>query len=194
MNRAITMLSVAAIATATSSAFAGVGIFDSFAIVKINGGTNSYYDLASVTANPDFQGANLGSFDPGLGNSLLFNGAQLKTFEDNGDVVSSSDINYRIYSGAPSGSFNFVNLPQLGAKVGNDRVWEEAAAGVNVLSGLLNGNYFLQVYGHASTNLGDQYVNNGGSNYAASFSVVPEPASLGLIGLGALGMLRRRKH
>jgi len=45
------------------------GFNNTFAILSANGAANTYYDLNAATANADFNGTNLGSFNPGS-NSL----------------------------------------------------------------------------------------------------------------------------
>ena len=184
---------VAALSLAASNSQAASGIFDSFIILNANGGGNVYYDLGSTTGNPDFQGANLGTYNPTLGQSLLLDGGQLKTYQDNGSNVSSAELNYRVYSGSPSGVFANIPLPFQGQS-GNDKTWQETNLGTNLLGTLANGTYTLDVYGRAVSSDGDLYVSNNGANYQATFTIVPEPASLGLIGLGALAMLRRRSR
>ena len=41
------------------------GIFESYAVLKINGGVNTYYDLQASTTNLDFNGLDLGTFTNG---------------------------------------------------------------------------------------------------------------------------------
>ena len=67
------------------------GIFESYAILSINGGTNTFYDMQATTANPDFQGANLGSFS-NL-NSLVIKGGQTKTFKNGSCNINGASIN-----------------------------------------------------------------------------------------------------
>src|SRR5262249_10820151 len=88
-------------------------------------------------------------------------------------------LHYRIYptSGTP-GSFNTINLPfaqNLGTGCGgNDQRWENNDAGVNLLNGLCDGNYTVEVYSTADWNgagSGTIYSSNLGANYKATFTV-----------------------
>ncbi len=112
----------------------------------------------------------------------------------------AADLDYRVYpTGSPSGSFTSLNLPFNTDLTGGDQKWQTLSANTDLLAGLANGNYTLEVYVHSSTNEGDRYLNGNpaGSNYTATFSVVPEPSSLALIAgpvlLGVCFFLRRRR-
>jgi len=194
-------------AASIAASYGAAGIFDSFAIV--NTASSSFYDVGASTANPDFQGFDLGEFTAGVDNLQL--GGQTKTFKNNGSDVTSAAIFYRVWSGSPSGSFASLNytfqIDNVGGTPG-DQQWGTDAAGVfggpayytsNLLTGLSNGAYNLEVYTRITTNGVDAateiFNNNGGSNYSATFTVVPEPATWALLagGLTALVVFRRRR-
>ena len=149
------------------------GIFGSFLILNNNGGGNTFYDLLSVTANPDFQGANLGTFT--ISQTLVLAGAQNKTFKNNGGNITGGRLHFRIYltsAGAPS--FNApVSMGFVSNDGGNgDQTWEVNNNTTNVLASLSAGTYFLEVYTDAPgfpTN--PAFANNGGANYKATFTV-----------------------
>lgn len=177
------------------NASATCGIFESYGIIKINASSNVYYDMQAVTVNPDFQGANFGTFNTTVGNTLVLNGGEIKTFKNGSSDVTAGKFDYRIYLvGATPGSFNELNLgfnSNLGPP--GDQKWDNTGANVNLLSGLSNGNYTLEVFAKALTNEGDRFSNNGGANFIANFSVVPEPTSAALGLLGSALLLRRRR-
>ena len=106
-----------------------------------------------------------------------------KTFKNGTGDVSMAQLNYRIYpTGSPSESFTSLDLPFNTNLVNpGDQKWQSLAASMNLLTGLTDGNYTLEVYVSANTNEGDRFLSNGGVNYTATFSVVPEPSALALI-------------
>ena len=53
----------------------------------------------------------------------------------------------------------------------NNEKYAKTDYSVNILSGLDNGNYTIEVYYKATSNLGDRYYNNNGNNYKATFTV-----------------------
>lgn len=185
----------------TAGLQAGAGIFDSFGIVRTT--TNTYYDIGASTANADFQGANLGTFDVTLDNLQL--GGQTKTYKNDSSDVSGARIWYRIWSGSESGSFTSLTyafqIDNVGGVPGDQQWGTDTGSPFytsNLLTGLSNGNYTLEVYTEISTNgvnaANPIAANNGGSNYEATFSVIPEPSTYALVfgGLAALVLLRRR--
>jgi len=162
------------------------GIYESYAILSIKGGSNSYYDMQAITGNPDFNGANLGSFVYGL-ETLVFKGGENKTYKNSGCNINSSAINYRIYlSGSPLGSYTNVNEPfssNIGG--GGDQKWEGISGSVDVISGLSPGTYTLEVYsqaGYDSCGAGTHYSSNGGANYKATFNVVKAESTISVTG------------
>ncbi|MDZ4402136.1 hypothetical protein [Prosthecobacter sp.] len=187
------------------SGFAATGLFDQFVI--INTGSQTYYDIGASTGNPDFQGSDLGTFNPGTGSTLSL-GGQGKSFKNNSSDVTGMQLQYRIWQGTESGAFTpFSYAFQLNIGGGGDQQWGSDVAGSNgtafytpgnLLSGLANGNYTLEVFSQINTNgvnTGNPEFNNAGAaNFEATFSVVPEPsrAMLGLIGLTGLLFRRRR--
>ncbi len=139
-------------------------------------------------------------FDPSAGQTFVLTGGEADTFKNGASNVTGADLVYRIYpTGSPSGAFTSLNLPFNTDLTGGDQKWQTLSATTDLLAGLANGNYTLEVYVHSSTNEGDRYLNGNppGSNYIATFSVVPEPSSLALIAgpalLGAWFFLRRRR-
>ncbi len=166
---------------------AASGIFDSFAIVNANGSGNTYYDLGASTANPDFQGAFLGTFDQS--NHSLVLGGQLKSYKNNGTDVTGASLFYRIYPSGSSPSGTFTEIPysfQIDNVNGTtgDQQWgtdiqgsHTTDTGVDILSGstLTAGDYTLEVYAVIYTNGVDAdpiiYDSRGGSNYQATFTI-----------------------
>jgi hypothetical protein len=56
------------------------GFNNTFLVLSLNGGGNTFYDLNAGTANTDFNGANLGSFASGTSN-LVFKGAEHNVYK-----------------------------------------------------------------------------------------------------------------
>ncbi len=145
-------------------ASAASGIFESYIVVN-----TIWYDAGATTVtNPDFQGTNFGSFDPT--GTLTLNGGQIKTWKNGTSNVTGAKMYYRVYSGT-AGSFTEIDLPWRQDINSSDQRWDTTTAGINLLNGLSAGIYTLEIYFKATTNEGDQYHNNGGANYKATFTV-----------------------
>ena len=179
---------------ATGNAFAASGIFESYGIIKINAST-AYYDMQATTGNSDFQGAAFGTFDTAVGNTLTLVGGEVKTFKNGISDVTGAFFDYRVFKvGNTPGSFTEFGLPfaaNLGG--GGDQRWDKTNENVNLLTGLGNGNYTLEVFARATSSDGTHFSNNGGLNYKANFTVVPEPASAVFGLVGSVLLLRRRR-
>ena len=151
------------------------GIYESYAIISINGGGNAYYDMAASTPNTDFQGANLGTYN--YTQSLVVKGGQNKTFKCSGGDITNGAMNWRVWktsAGASGGfssiSYGFVSNDAGGC--GGNQTWEGTGGTTNVITGLAPGNYTLEVYSTAGgTPNNPAYSNNGGNNYRATFTV-----------------------
>jgi hypothetical protein len=192
----LTLLASAVVASAQAAS----GIWGGYVVLEINGGGNQFYKLENPDDNftPSFNGTNLGTFDPNV-NELFLRGGEALTFKNDGSDVTGAILQWRIFqSGFPEGSFSGIGLPfaeNLGD--GGDQKWQHQNANINLLAGLAPGTYTLQVYVQAESSDGTHFLNAGGSNYSATFTVVPEPSSLSLLAgpalLGAWFYVRRRR-
>ena len=153
------------------------GFNNTFAILSANGGANTYYDLNAATANADFDGTNLGSFNP-ASNSLTLKGAEHNVYKCGGCDLTSARLYYRIYlTSGSGGAFTALNTPYASGGAngcgGEDQQWALTTGNVNVLSGLAPGNYNLEVYSDATVTCsgGTVYAANNSANYKATFTV-----------------------
>jgi len=170
------ILTTVVLALSTTLAFAqSAGFNGSYLILSANAAADTYYDLNAVTANPDFQGSNLGTFVLGA-NSLTLKGAEHNVYKCGGCNISATSMNYRIYSTSGSaGSFISTNIPYFSGFNngcgGQDQQWKTTSANIDVLNGLGAGTYFLEVYEMATTTCTNQFLSNGGANYKAQFTL-----------------------
>jgi hypothetical protein len=164
------------------------GFNNTFAVLSLNNGANTYYDLNASTANQDFNNATLGNFNPAF-NTLVLNGAEHNVWKCGGCDLTSTRLYYRIYlTSNIGGAFSSINLPWASGFNngcgGQDQVWSITNSNVNLLSGLSAGTYYLELYSDASITCsgGTAYASNGGANYKATFTVTPDEISLNNIG------------
>jgi hypothetical protein len=157
-------------------------------------GAASGYDLTSDGVNPQF--LNFGSLSSS--SNLTIKGFEYKTFNDNSSSVTFANLYYRIYpTGSPTGSFTQIQTNSPISASGNNKTWQVTNGSANLLSGLSNGNYTMEIYTESYTN----GVNTAGnifgfsSNPTATFTVVPEPTTWVLLagGLTTLMVYRRRR-
>ncbi|BAM04059.1 PEP-CTERM sorting domain-containing protein [Phycisphaera mikurensis] len=210
MNRLFSVLAASAVAASSTSAFGAAGIFGAYVELTASGGAATSYNLLVPGSSPlsDFDGLDLGDFDV-TGDTLVISNAQGLTFKNGGSDVTGVETNYRVTRvGDAPGVFTAI-AHNFGANAtftdaagntftgGGDQLWG-GPGGItstpDVVAGLVEGDYEIEIFARAFTAAdGDQLADNGGSNYTATFSVVPEPASLALLGAGAALLFRRRR-
>jgi hypothetical protein len=152
-----------------------IGIYESYIVLNINNTGNSWFDLNAITSSQDFQGADLGNFEPGV-SSLVLKGGQNKTYKCHGGDVTGGNIFYRVYvtSNSSPGNFNSIGFgwsSNDGGGCGGNQTWETINNSIDILSGLNAGEYYLEVYHNATGQPATVYANNGGLNYKATFKV-----------------------
>ena len=161
----------------TSTTFATSGIFESYVIVQANGGSVNYYDLNASTANPDFHGFSFGTFS--CTSSLIIKGGQNKTYKNGTDNILNGYLHYRIFkigTDPNTATWYSINL-SFDRNLTNpgDQQWTGTSGTTNVLQGLADGSYSIEVYSTADFNYnggsGTHYMNLGGANYKASFTI-----------------------
>ncbi len=174
----VTTLSLLAATAVSHASLSFVG--NSYAIISANGGGNTYYDVSNQgndNSTPNYVGQ---TFTIGLGQSLLL-GGQTQTYP--GGFGTTAWMGYRLLQGATVISENDnINLSYLQTANNND-YWQQLATtgGINLNSGLSINTYTLEVWFGAS-NGNTLFDSNGGANYSATISVVPEPVYPALIG------------
>lgn len=146
----------------------------------------------------DGSNPSLGTFDPLTGDTLTLDGGEMLTFKNGGSNVSATDMFYSINGGAFQDATLAFNQDSVNGVTGDQRWYSDTSADVNMLAGLPNGTYTLSVYFRdTNTDDGNDYVSNGGNNYNATFTVVPEPSTvMMLLGSGFLGsfyLIRRKR-
>lgn len=178
----IIALMVAGFATAS---LAAMGWFQDYIIVA--GAQNSgYYWIGQDPGwATKFDGANLGNVPTG---GFLI-GADMRYWSDTQDRDGGA-----FYWRVDGGSITEIIWTQtyLG---GNDYQGTYPTT-VSVGSGLSLGQHTLEVWAKSwGTGQGDSWLSNDGLNYKATFTTVPEPTTLVLIGAGIAGLLvyRRRR-
>ena len=180
-------------ALVAAAALADYGWYDdSISIGSYNGAFNNW------SGSPDSP-TDLGVFSDLTISSVSFNvwsdandrgGANMyfRVYDDNGQVGTDQDIHLgaatRI-AGDHDFSISYSTPVDLAA-----------AVGLNMQDGK---NYYVDMWAKTYGDSGDEWYSNGGSNYHAKFQysaqspAVPEPATMSLLGIGALAMALRRK-
>ena len=161
----------------SQAATASSGIFETYIIIQANGGSANYYDLYASTANPDFQGYNFGTFS--CANSLVIKGGQNKTYKNGADDILNGYLYYKVYKNGTDPntvSFTSINLAfDINLSNPGDQQWTTSTANNNILQGLADGTYTVEVYSSAdftyNGNSGTHYQNVGGTNYKATFTI-----------------------
>lgn len=195
------LIAIIGLVTAGTS-FGATGIFGSY--IEVFTTTSTVYKGESFGSVSNIEGANFGTINLS-GGTLSLAQSEINTFKSGGGDVTGAEMQYRVYltSGSPGSlssigygfKYNapFTNLAGASVTSGGDQAWGNTTP-INLLAPIsANGNYTLEVFFRAFTNEGDRYSSNGGNNFKATFTVIPEPSAVLLGGLGLLALLRRRR-
>ena len=202
---------IAACMVVATLCHAASGIFGGY--FTIDGTKHKSSSLYGGT-EPTFDGKDFGSYTQGS-DTLILDQAETLAFADSGSTVFAFAFAYRVRASADPvstnpGDYIFLDLGNGVGIGGNDSKGEVTSQNIDLLTGLSNGNYALDVIHKVGANdggsnfewLASKSSHNPGDTvwgdtdaFSGSFEVVPEPASALLLGLGALGLtaFRRRR-
>ena len=163
---------------------------NSYIWADVDGAGQTWYDASGT-------GQAAGAFnghDFGIVSSLVI-GGEVQSYGDNDGVANPAYMNYSIDSGA------FAPIQLDWYEYANNNNWFHTLTGEDVADGLSAGEHTLAIYfSKPSTDIGaapdgNLYDSNDRANYNATFetTAIPEPATMSLLGLGALAMVLRRK-
>jgi len=185
MRKLIVML---LLVLAASSVMAALGWFAEYILVSPNSGADVWYYIGDGTEpiGSQFDSADLGTFSEGL--TLEF-GADIRYWSDSQDRDGGAF--YWVIDGGTSPNEVIWTHTYLG---GNDFLGTEPTTH-DVASGLGVGAHTVSIWAKSwGTGQGDSWLNNGGANYNATFTIIPEPTTMILVGLGVAGLLVYRRR
>lgn len=183
MRKLMAILAIVGLSAGATQA--ATGWYSDYIVVSVDGGADQYFWIG---ADPSF-GTEFNGYDFGTVTTLEF-GADMRYWSDTQDRGGGA-----YYWNIDGGAFTEEIWVQSGPD-GNDYQGLLPTT-VDVAAGLTPGTYTVQVYAKSwdtGDGQGDSFLSNGGLNYTATFTVVPEPATMALFGLGVIGVIAYRRR
>ncbi len=203
---------VAASASLASASLADVGVVEATGAFQLAGASStSYVSAIGASANPRIEGYDFGSVNALTGQSLLLQNWYFENYAYNGgstpagaatnnnwlDGANVAALVVTIKTGSTVVSSNTYSLYQTGNS-GNNRFWQLAVASqnTNLAAGLANGSYSVEFTSTFNANQWTGSVSQFNATTATStgsFTVVPAPGALALLGVAGIVGARRRR-
>ncbi len=194
-----------------SAALADVGVVEATGAFQLAGASStSYVSAIGASSNPRINGYDFGSVNVLTGQTLLLQNWYFENYAYNGGSTPSgaatndnwldgnnvASLVVTIKSGGTTVSSNTYSLYQTGNS-GNNRFWQLSAGSqnTNLANGLSNGAYTVEFTSTFNANQWTGSVSQFNATTAtstASFTVIPAPGAVALVGLAGLIATRRR--
>ena len=212
MKISIAVAAFVCAAIGSGTALADVGVVEATGAFQLAGASStSYVSAIGAGSNPRIEGYDFGSVNALTGQSLLLQNWYFENYAYNGgstpagaatndnwlDGANVAALVVTIKSGSTVVSSNTYSLYQTGNS-GNNRFWQLAVASqdTNLAAGLANGSYSVEFTSTFNANQWTGFVSQFNSTTATStgsFTVVPAPGAIALVGVAGLVGARRRR-
>jgi hypothetical protein len=203
-------IAIAAVFAIGPCAFADVGVVEATGAFQLGGASStSYVSAIGAGQNPRLDGYDFGSVNVLTGQSLLLQNWYFENYAYNGgstpanavtnnnwlDASSVAGLQVTVKSGSTTLSTQRYALSQTAVN-GNNRFWQMSGSAVNLASGLSNGSYsveFVSIFEANQWTGSLSQFNTTTATSTASFTVIPAPGAIALVGVaGLVGASRRR--
>jgi len=208
MNLIVPSLSI----VVASAALADIGVVEATGAFQLAGASStSYVSAIGAAGNPRLNGYDFGSVNALTGQSLLLQNWYFENYAYNGDGTpagAATNDNWldglnvaalvvTIKSGSTVVSSNTYSLYQTGNS-GSNRFWQLAVASqnTNLAAGLANGSYsgeFTTTFNVNQWPGFESQFNASTATSTATFTVIPAPGALALLGVAGIVGARRRR-
>lgn len=179
------LLAILAAMSLSVTSWGAAGWYQDYITASVDGGADGYYWIGSDPSfGTQFAGANFGNVV-----TLEF-GSDMRYWGDEpGDAREGGAFYYRIDGGS------YTEVIWTHTDIGGNDWQGLAPTTVNVAQSLAAGAHTVDVYAKSwGQGLGDSFLGSEGSPFSASFTVVPEPATMALFGLGVIGVVAYRRR
>jgi len=204
--------SLVVLASLTAAANADVGVVEATGQFQLAGGSSATYVSAiGGGSNARLNGYDFGSVNTLTGQSLLLQNWYFENYAYNGDGTppggttnnnwldgaNIASLVVTLSQGSSQLSSNTYGLYQTGNS-GNNRFWQLVGGyqGMNLAAGLPNGSYsvsFTTTYNFNQYDGSTSQVNGTTTTSTGTFSVVPAPGAVALLGVAGLIGTRKRR-
>ena len=194
-----------------SAAVADVGVVEATGAFQLGGSsTTTYVSGTGASQNPRLNGYDFGTVNTLAGQTLALQNWFFENYAYNGgatpllastnnnwlDSSNTAGVMITIYANGSAVSTRKLQLVQTGNS-GNNRFWQltGSAQGTNIAAGLANGAYTAEFFTAFNANQWTGSVSMFdafSTTSVASFTVVPAPGAVALVGLAGLVARRRR--
>jgi hypothetical protein len=205
-------IAIAAVFAIGPCAFADVGVVEATGAFQPGGASStSYVSAIGAGQNPRLDGYDFGSVNVLSGQTLLLQNWYFENYAYSGgstpanavtnnnwlDGSSTATLTVVVKAGSSTVAGSTLTLSQTSVS-GNNRFWQLAAGdqNTNLAAGLSNGGYTVEFTTTFSANQWTGSVSQFNTTTAtstASFTVIPAPGALALLGVAGLVSARRRR-